>query len=147
MRWAFWVDSWAGIGYILSITLTGALMIELNRIRLKNAVFYAYHGAMADEQTLGGKFEVDVDMQCVLSAAAESDSLKKTVDYEKVYAFVQQMVLAKKYHLLEALANSIARGLLHEFYNIESVTVRLRKPHPPVKGVVDHVEVEITQHR
>ncbi|HXX64352.1 MAG TPA: dihydroneopterin aldolase [Bacteroidota bacterium] len=122
-------------------------MAELNVIRLKNAVFYAYHGAMADEQNQGGKFEVDVEMQCDLSAAMRSDSLKKTVDYEKVYAFIQETVLAKKYYLLEALANAIARGLLKEFYNIEVVTVRMRKPHPPVKGVVDFVEVEITQSR
>jgi dihydroneopterin aldolase len=122
-------------------------MRELNVIRLKNAAFYAYHGVMADEQNLGGKFEVDVDLHCDLSAAAESDSLKKTVDYEKVYAYIQATVLSKKYYLLEALANAIARGLIREFYNVETVTVRLRKPHPPVKGVVDFVEVEITQSR
>jgi dihydroneopterin aldolase len=122
-------------------------MRELNVIRLKNAAFYAYHGVMADEQNLGGKFEVDVDLHCDLSAAAESDLLKKTVDYEKVYAYIQATVLSKKYYLLEALANAIARGLIREFYNVETVTVRLRKPHPPVKGVVDFVEVEITQSR
>jgi len=122
-------------------------MTELNLIRIKNAVFYAYHGALADEQNLGGKFEIDVDMYCDLSAAVESDSLKRTVDYEKVYSCIQSLALAKKYHLIEALANTIARGLLREFFNIETVTVRIRKPHPPVKGVVDYVEVEITQKR
>ena len=122
-------------------------MAELNVIRLRNAVFYAYHGALKDEQNLGGKFEFDVDMYCDLSAAMESDSLKKTVDYEKVYAYIQQTVLDRKYHLIEALANTIARGLLREFFNIEQVVVRVRKTHPPVRGMVDHVEVEITQRR
>jgi dihydroneopterin aldolase len=122
-------------------------MIELNLIRLKNAVFYAYHGVEADEQNLGGKFEVDVDMWCDLSAAAESDSLRKTVDYEKVYAFIQKTVTSKNYYLLEALATAIGRGLLREFFNIERIVVRLRKPHPPVHGVIDYVEVEMSLKR
>lgn len=120
---------------------------ELNVIRLKNAVFYAYHGAVQDEQNLGGKFECDVEMYCDFTAAAESDSLKNTVDYERVYAFIHRVVLEKKYYLLEALANSIAKGLLREFGIIERVVVRIRKPHPPVRGVIDHVEVEIRMGR
>lgn len=122
-------------------------MSELNVIRIKNAVFYAYHGAVEDEQNLGGKFEFDVDMYCDLSAAAESDSLSKTVDYEKVYAFIHTTVLHKKYYLLEALANTIATGLLKEFAALQKVLIRIRKPHPPVKGVIDYVEVEISRQR
>lgn len=119
-------------------------MIDLNVIRIRNAVFYAYHGALAGEQNLGGKFEVDVDMYADFSAAADSDSLKKTVDYEKVYSTIQQTVTARNYHLLEGLATAIAKSVLKDFFNVERVIVRVRKPHPPVKGVVDHIEVEYT---
>ena len=122
-------------------------MSELNVIRMKNAVFYAYHGAFEDEQNLGGKFEFDVDLFCDLSAAAEHDSLRETVDYEKVYAFIHSTVMLKKYYLLEALANTIGKGLLQEFAPLQKVIVRIRKPHPPVKGVIDYVEVEISQQR
>lgn len=116
-------------------------------IRIKNAAFYAYHGSMQDEQNLGGKFEVDLDMYCDLSEAEASDSLKRTVDYEKIYAFLQKTILEKKYYLLEALGNTIAKKLLAEFPKIERVVVKVRKPHPPVKGVIDYVEVEIMESR
>ena len=116
-------------------------------IRIKNASFYAYHGVAVHEQDVGGKFEVDVEIQSDLSAAITTDSLKQTIDYEAVYSAIQRTVTSKKFTLLEALANSIARVLLNEFAPMTSVTVVVRKPHPPVKGVVDHVEVEVTQHR
>ena len=122
-------------------------MDDVNVIRLRNAVFYAYHGAAENEQSLGGKFECDVELYCDLMPAAERDSLKKTVDYEKVYSCIQDIVVEKKFNLLEALANTIAKGLLREFYNVEHVLVRVRKPHPPVKGVVDYVEVELARER
>ena len=122
-------------------------MADLSVIRLKNAVFYAYHGVLTDEQSLGGKFEFDADLYCDLSAAAQSDSLRKTVDYEQVYAYIHQVALGQKFYLIESLADTIARGLLREFFNVEKVVVRVRKPHPPVKGVVDHVEVEISRER
>lgn len=122
-------------------------MADLNIIRIKNASFYAYHGAVVEEQNLGGKFEIDLDLHCNLLPAAETDSLKKTVDYEKVYAFVSTIVHSKRNYLIEALAHTIASGIIQEFFSVEMVTVRVRKPHPPVKGVVDYVEVEMTERR
>jgi len=116
-------------------------------IRIKNAQIYAYHGVATDEQNLGGKFEVDVDIHCDLSKAKTSDSLNQTIDYEAVYSVILKTVTAKKYHLLEALANAIAGNLLANFLMMNALTVRIRKPHPPVKGVVDYVEVEVTKER
>lgn len=116
-------------------------------IRLHNAVFYAYHGVLSDEQKLGGKFEVDVELQCDLSKGARSDSLRHTVDYEQVYDCIRSLILEKKYFLLEAVAGVIARGILKRFRQVERATVRVRKPHAAVKGVVDHVEVELTRAR
>ncbi len=116
-------------------------------IRLHNAVFYAYHGVLTDEQSLGGKFEVDVDLYCDLSKGAKTDSLKRTVDYEKVYSCIKGLVLGKKYYLLEALASTIAKGILKEFKGVQKVIVRVRKPGAAVKGVIDYVEVEIAEGR
>ena len=116
-------------------------------IRIRNAVFYAYHGVASDEQNLGGKFEIDVELRADLSAAFASDDLRRTVDYEAVYGMIHAVVTSRKYFLLEALANTIAGGILREWPVVDAVTVRVRKPHPPVKGVVDYVEVEVTEQR
>ncbi len=116
-------------------------------IRLRNAVFYAYHGVLADEQTLGGKFEIDVDLCCDLSKGARTDHLADTIDYERVYDCVRQLVVTKKHFLLESLAGSIIEGILKNFKRVKKVTVKVRKPSAPIKGVIDYVEVEMTRVR
>jgi len=116
-------------------------------IRLHNAVFYAYHGVLTDEQNLGGKFEVDVDLHCDLARGAKSDNLKDTVNYERVYDCIRTLVLDKNHFLLESLASSIGKGILKNFSKVNSVTIRVRKPGAPVKGVIDYVEVELTEIR
>jgi dihydroneopterin aldolase len=123
------------------------MMLKSDVIRIHNAVFYAYHGVASDEQNLGGKFEIDVELRADLSAALESDDLKRTVNYEAVYGMVHAIVTSKKYFLLEALGNTIVKGVMRAWPVVDSVTVRVRKPHPPVKGVVDYVEVEISEKR
>ena len=120
---------------------------NLGIIRIHNAVFYAYHGVLTDEQNLGGKFDVDVDLHCDLTRGAKSDHLQDTVNYERVYDCIRSLVLDKKHFLLESLAGSIGKGILNNFSKVNSVTVRVRKPGAPVRGVIDHVEVEITETR
>ena len=116
-------------------------------IKLHNAVFYAYHGALSDEQNLGGKFEIDVELHCDLSKAKQSDNLNETVNYEKVYALMKRIVTEKKYYLIEALAHSIGKGILQSFTQVQKTVVRVRKPGAPVHGVIDTIEVVIETER
>ncbi len=122
-------------------------MKKLDIIRLHNAVFYAYHGVMSDEQNLGGKFEVDLDLYCDLSDAKQSDTLHRTVNYEKVYGVMKEAVVGKKYFLIEALANSIADKVLKGFSEVQKVVVRVRKPGAAIHGIIDYVEVEVESER
>ncbi len=118
-----------------------------NIIRIRNATFYGYHGVLSEEQSVGGKFEADVDIYTDFSEAAKKDSLKQTIDYQKVYEFMYKLALEKKYYLIEALATTIADELLKNFSHIEKVAVRVRKHNPPMGGVVDSVEVEVLKNR
>ena len=116
----------------------------MDTIRLKNMQFYGFHGVDKSEKHLGGRFEVDVEMQLSLTNSCDSDDLNDTVNYERIYKTVNACVSKDKFYLIEVLANSIAKDILIN-YPINSIKVRVRKPHAPVKGVLDTVEVELNR--
>ncbi|MCL4510937.1 MAG: dihydroneopterin aldolase [Bacteroidetes bacterium] len=116
-------------------------------IRLNNATFYAYHGVLTNEQASGGKFEVDVEMFGDFSKASQSDKLKDAVDYEKVYRFIKELVIEKRFYLIESLGTQIAESILKNFLSLNRVIVRVRKHTPQVGGVVDFVEFETERTR
>ncbi|RPI66396.1 MAG: dihydroneopterin aldolase [Ignavibacteriales bacterium] len=118
-----------------------------NIIRIKKATFYAYHGVLSEEQSVGGKFEADVDIYTDFSGAQVKDNLKETIDYNAVYKFMYKLVLERKYYLLEAVTYKIANELLKAFPRIKKVAVRVRKNNPPLGGVIDYVEVEVIKSR
>jgi dihydroneopterin aldolase len=115
-------------------------------IRLKNMQFYGFHGVNESEKHLGGRFEVDVEMQLSLKSASQTDDLNKTINYESIYKTVDTCVKKDKFYLIEALANSIAKDILKD-HPIDSIMVRVRKPHAPVNGVLDTIEVEIERNQ
>jgi len=118
-----------------------------NIIRIKKATFYGYHGVRSEEQSVGGKFEADVDIYTNFSEAAMDDDLKKTIDYREVYSFMYRLALEQKYYLIESLATKIADELLKNFAQITKVAVRVRKNNPPLGGVADCVEVEVVKEK
>jgi dihydroneopterin aldolase len=119
----------------------------LNIIRIKKATFYGYHGVLSEEQTVGGKFEADVDLYTDFSKAAATANLSETIDYHKVYKFIYKLALEEKYFLIESLVTKIADELLLNFKKLQKVCVRVRKNNPSLGGVVDCVEVEIVKER
>ena len=110
-------------------------------IRLEKMQFYGYHGVSELEKALGGKFEVDLEMFFPLQKSGKSDRIEDTLDYEAAYKLVQSCVGQKKYFLLEALAETIIETCMKTF-PVHRIIVRVRKPNAPVKGVLEHVEVE-----
>jgi len=115
-------------------------------IRLENMQFYGYHGVSEMERELGGKFEVDLEMFFPLKKAGKSDRIEDTLDYEAAYKLVQSCVVQKKYFLLEALAETIIDTCM-ETFSVHRIVVRVRKPNAPIKGVLDHVEIECDRSR
>lgn len=116
-------------------------------LRLNNLQFYAYHGALEEERTLGQAFQVDVEVKGDFAAREGADDLHWTVDYTLLYRAVAEIFQSQSFQLLETMAATIARSLLEKFQPIQEVTVRVRKPHVPMGGLLENVEVEVTRQR
>ncbi|RMF88257.1 MAG: dihydroneopterin aldolase [Nitrospinota bacterium] len=117
-----------------------------DRIRLQNMRFYGRHGVHPEERRLGQPFAVDIEIFTDLRAAGTSDDLHQTIHYGEVYRLVKRIVEKESFYLIEALAERIAHDLLQRF-PIPTLLVRVRKPHAPLPGPFDYVEVEIRRQR
>ncbi len=117
----------------------------MDKIILEDLAFYGYHGALVEENELGQKFFIDLELGCDLEPAGKSDQLAKSVNYAQVYELVKEICQEEQFKLLEALAEEIAGTILEEFARVEEVTVRVEKPEAPIEGIFDHVGVEITR--
>lgn len=122
-------------------------MKDLNVVKIHNAVFYAFHGVADGEQDLGGKYEVDMEAYFDFLKAAETDSLNDTIDYEKAYNYIKNVVCQKKYMLIETVCYKIVDEIFNKFDRIEKLRVKVRKYNPPLKGVVEYVEAEVYRER
>ena len=116
-------------------------------VKLENAVFYAHHGVTQEEHRIGGRFEVDVVMEVPFTEAAKEDNLAKTVDYEKIYQLVKEIVTQNNFYLIERLAYLISQRVLDDHSIVSSVQVTVRKPNPPVGGPCDRAVAVFQLHR
>ena len=111
-------------------------------IRLTNMIFYAHHGYYQAERELGQKFEVDLELECNLSRAIQTDNLEDTVNFEQIYHHVNSVFNSYKFTLLETVADKILQDILNNF-PVKAARIRVRKPQVPLHGFLDHVEIEL----
>lgn len=120
---------------------------KTDRIVLEGMRFYGFHGVNPEERVLGQEYLVDLAVDMDLANAGTSDRLEDTISYAHIYRAVRDVMQGEPRNLLEAAAQSIADRVLGEF-PVDSVSVRVKKPHPPIRGsVIENAIIEITRRR
>jgi len=117
-----------------------------DRVLMRGLAFYGYHGVLPEENRLGQRFTVDIDLMLPLGEAGRSDDLTRTVNYGAVLADVRAIVEGPPCKLVEAVAERIAAAILAG-YAVDAVRVRVRKPDVPLPAALEYVGVEITRRR
>ncbi|MBN9400836.1 MAG: dihydroneopterin aldolase ['Candidatus Kapabacteria' thiocyanatum] len=116
--------------------------VALTRLSISNAEFYAFHGVRNEEQQLGGRYQVDVDLFYNATQAVVSDNLNDTINYEEVLFIVNEHMNGEPYDLIETIAYDVATAILDRFGTIHQATVRVRKMNVPIQQIIDYVEAE-----
>ncbi|GAB5465957.1 MAG: dihydroneopterin aldolase [Candidatus Kapaibacteriales bacterium] len=115
---------------------------SLSKITIKNAQYYAYHGVRKEEQKLGGKYEVDLELWYDAKPAFIKDDVNFALNYEEAMFCISEVILNEQYNLLETIANEILSQAMEKFEILKKASVRVRKHSVPLRRAVDYVEVE-----
>lgn len=101
-------------------------------LRLRGLRLVATHGVLAQERERAQPFEVDLEIEMDLAAAALGDDITSALDYADVLSLVEDAMGPPPANLLEHLALRVARSILASCDRANAVTVELRKLRPPV---------------
>lgn len=98
----------------------------MDQIILPEIAVTACHGVYENEQREPQPFVISVELALDLRPAGRSDALADTLDYGALYQRVKAHVETTHYHLIEALAESIAALALADA-RVQTVKVRVKK--------------------
>ena len=117
------------------------------RLLVQGIELVGRHGIYPEEGEAGNRFRVDVAIRGDLAAAADSDDIDDTIDYQGVVRLVSEVNRRRRFNLIESFAGALADGLLDRFPRGEEVFVRVRKLAPMNLGNVSCATVEVKKHR
>ena len=111
-------------------------------IRMEGMKFYAFHGVLPQENTVGAYFYIDLKLKTDFSRAAETDELGGTVSYADIHAVVKEEIKTTS-QLLEHVCQRIAQRIFTDFPTIEAIDIRLNKENPPMGACAKSIGVEV----
>ena len=115
-------------------------------IRLDGLSVYAHHGLVAEERSLGQRFEFDVEVELPHCGACRTDEPADAVAYEAIAAVVVEVATNFRFTLMEALAEAVCQELLAEF-PISRVRLAASKTAPSIPHAVARATVVLERTR
>jgi 7,8-dihydroneopterin aldolase/epimerase/oxygenase len=116
----------------------------MGKILLEGMEFFAYHGCFKEEQLIGTKFIVNLEVEFDTVSAEQSDHLHDTLNYQEVYRIVKKEMEVRS-NLLEHVARRILNSLKSAFPTAGKAMVKISKINPPLGGKVGQVSCVLAQ--
>ena len=97
----------------------------MDKIYFNGMEFYGYHGVYPEENKLGQRYFVDIELYLDLSRPGHTDNLDHTINYAQVYELCKDIVEKETYQLVEKVAQQIAEKALQKFPLLDELMVRV----------------------
>jgi dihydroneopterin aldolase len=118
----------------------------IGKVELEGLEFHAFHGLYPHERVSGNWFEVDISVETDFSAAAATDELTGTVNYEVLFRIVKDE-MDKPSKLLESVAEKIVNDVLSELPAALTVSLKISKLNPPIGGKAKRATISLFKTR
>lgn len=119
----------------------------MDTIFIKGIHIHAHHGCLPEEQALGQRFIIHLELDLDLSQAGSSDKLEHSVNYAEVHTLLHCVTTTMRFNLIEALAETIAQRIFAAFPPVAALRITLEKPSAPIAGIFDEVGVTLRRQR
>ena len=119
----------------------------MDKIIISQLEVISNHGVLDAEKVLGQKFYVSMELALDLQKAGQTDDIAKTINYAEVCDMVVRLMQGSTYNLIETCAEKIASSILRLYDSVCEVTVKIEKPHAPIKHSFGNVAVSISRKR
>ncbi|HOO27339.1 MAG TPA: 2-amino-4-hydroxy-6-hydroxymethyldihydropteridine diphosphokinase [Lachnospiraceae bacterium] len=114
-------------------------------IKIKNLEVFGRHGVSEEENRLGQKFSVSVQLYLDTRQAGLDDDLQKSVHYGEVCHFITNFMKERTYQLIESAAEYLAQELLLNFKHVKRLDLEVKKPWAPIGLPLEEVSVRIVR--
>jgi dihydroneopterin aldolase len=115
-------------------------------VLIRGLEFYAHHGVPAEEQVIGHRYRVDLEME-IEGGCDETDDVSETVDYGAAATQVVAIAQGHRYKTVEKLAKVLAQRLLAEHACIQRISVTVMKRLPPAPIMAEEAGVRLSMSR
>jgi 7,8-dihydroneopterin aldolase/epimerase/oxygenase len=119
-------------------------MIKEDLLLLKGMQFWGTHGDWPEENKLGQRFIVDVEVSVDMQRMCDTDRIDTGLSYVTVYEIVKKVVTTEQHKLVQKIAQRIADEVI-KAHEIKQIRVAVKKPAVAIGGIIDYTGCSIVR--
>lgn len=112
-------------------------------VSIKNLEIFSNHGVLKEENILGQKFLISVEISLSTRNAGNTDNIELSVNYADVCHTIKNIMEKNTFKLIETAAEKISETVLLKFSNAVKIKTEIKKPWAPIMLPLEHVSVSV----